>query len=343
MPYRPSPVTAIALVVVGLFAPLATGQTSVTIYSSAQPGTLSTATFQTGGEGMAVPGYAMVKQQRDVMLGKGRTVIRVSDVPALIDPTTVAFESLLDPAGTRVVEQSFEFDLTNTNKLLQKYLDREVTVEQVRGQSMESITGTLIGTQGGLILRAADGSIRTISNYVGVRLSSLPGGLISKPTLVWDIAAERAGTHPSRMSFQTGGITWWTDYNLTLSDATGLGANACKLDVGAWVTIINQSGATFDDAKLKLVAGDVQRAKPQPQYAPAMLQRSVGAMAEKVEGFAEKAFFEYHLYTLGRPTTLRNNATKQIELFPVARGVVRKKPCCTTARPASTSATTVAR
>lgn len=321
MSNRPSPVTAIALVIASLFAPLAAGQTSVTIYSSAQPGTLSTATFQSGGEGMAVPGYAMVKQQRDVMLGKGRTVIRVSDVPALIDPTTVSFESLLDPAGTRVIEQSFEFDLTNTNKLLQKYLDREVTVEQVRGQGMESITGTLIGTQGGLVLRAADGSIRTISNYAGVKLSSLPGGLISKPTLVWDIAADRAGTHPSRMSFQTGGITWWTDYNLTLSDASGQGANACKLDVGAWVTIINQSGATFEDAKLKLVAGDVQRAKPQPQYAPAMLQRSVGAMQDKVEGFAEKAFFEYHLYTLGRPTTLRNNATKQIELFPVARGV----------------------
>ena len=309
--------TIMAMAVAGLCAPNATGQTSVTIYSSAQPGTLSTATFQAGGEGFAIPGYAMVKQGRDVVLNKGRTVIRVSDVPALIDPTTVAFESLLDPAGTRVVEQSFEFDLTSTNKLLQKYLDREVTVEQVRGQGIESLTGTLIGTQGGLVLRAADGSIRTVNSYAGVRLSSLPGGLISKPTLVWDIAAERAGTHPSRISFQTGGITWWTDYNLTLSEAPG----SCKLDVGAWVTIINQSGATFEDAKLKLVAGDVQRAKPQPQYAPAMAGRMDMAMKSKDEGFAEKAFFEYHLYTLGRPATLRNNATKQIELFPVARSV----------------------
>ena len=310
--------TAIATLVAGLYAVQATSQTSVTIYSSAQPGSLSTATFQSGGEGISVPGYAMVKQQRDVKLDAGRTIIRVSDVPALIDPTTVAFESLLDPAGTRVVEQNFEFDLTSTNKLLQKYLDREVTVEQVRGQGVESITGTLIGTQGGLVLRAGDGSIRTINSYSGVKLSSLPGGLISKPTLVWDIAASRAGTHPARMSFQTGGITWWTDYNLTLSEGTN--ANSCKLDVGAWVTIINQSGATFEDAKLKLVAGDVQRARPQPQYAPAAMDRGV-AMASKVEGFAEKAFFEYHLYTLGRPTTLRNNATKQIELFPAARGV----------------------
>ena len=128
-------------------------QTSVTIYSSAQPGTLSPATFRSGGEGFTIPGYGVVRQSQEVTLTKGRTVIRISDVPALIDPTTVLFESLTDPANTRVVEQSFEFDLTSTTKLLQKYLDREVTVEQVRGQTIESITGTLIGTQGGLILR----------------------------------------------------------------------------------------------------------------------------------------------------------------------------------------------
>jgi hypothetical protein len=89
-------------------------------------------------------------------------------------------------------------------------------------------------------------------------LASLPGGLISKPTLVWDLAAERAGSHKTRYGYQTQGITWWTDYNLTLNEDS----NACKLDVGAWVTIVNQTGATFNDAKLKLVAGDVQRAQP---------------------------------------------------------------------------------
>jgi hypothetical protein len=297
---------------------LAQAQTSVTIYSSAQPGTLSPATFRNGGEGYAIPGYAVVRQAQEVDLARGRTIIRIADVPALIDPTTVLFESLTDPAGTRVVEQSFEFDLTSTAKLLQKYLDRDVIVEQVRGQSIESIAGTLIGTQGGLILRMPDGSIRTLANYSGVRLSTLPGGLISKPTLVWDVATERAGTHKSRFSYQTGGITWWTDYNLTLSEGTG--ANTCKLDVGAWVTIVNQAGATFQDAKLKLVAGDVQRSQPRPQPSAVRYDAPV-AMASKVAGFEEKSFFEYHLYTLGRPTTLSNNSTKQIELFPSAHAV----------------------
>lgn len=298
----------------------AQSQTAVTIYSSAQPGTLSSATFQSGGEGMGVPGYALVKQEREVNLNKGRTALRISDVPALIDPTTVAFESITDPAGTRVVEQSFEFDLTNTNKLLQKYLDREVTVDQARGTGIESITGTLLGTQGGLVLKMADGSIRAVNGYSGVRLAGLPGGLISKPTLAWDIAAERAGAHRARLSYQTGGITWWTDYNLTLSEDAG----ACKLDVGAWVTIVNQSGASFDDAKLKLVAGDVQRAAPRA-VAPAAEMRTMAKASMADGGFAEKSFFEYHLYTLGRPTTIKQNSTKQIELFPMARGASCEK------------------
>jgi hypothetical protein len=163
----------------------------------------------------------------------------------------------------------------------------------------------------------SDGSIRTVNTYSGVRLASLPGGLISKPTLVWDLFAERAGTHHARYSYQTGGITWWTDYNLILNEDKG----ACRLDVGAWVTIVNQTGATFADAKLKLVAGDVQRAQPRAASDGALYKSRPMAAEAAPAGFAEKSFVEYHLYTLGRPTTLANNSTKQIELFPSAHGV----------------------
>ncbi len=312
----------LACLIGALFADASHAQTSVTIYSSAQPGSLSAINFQNGGEGGGVPGYAVVRQEREATLTKGRSLVRISDVPSLIDPTTVSFESLTDPANTRVVEQSFEFDLTSTNKLLQKYLDRDVTVEQTRGTTVEAFTGRLISAQGGgLVLRMADGSIRTIANFAGVKLASLPGGLISKPTLVWDVAAQREGNHRTRYGYQTNGITWWTDYNLTLNEDQG----ACKVDVGAWVTIVNQSGATFEEAKLKLVAGDVQRAKSKAA-ANGLLERNMVAAAPVANGgFAEKSFFEYHLYTLGRPATLTNNSTKQIELFPVARGASCEK------------------
>ncbi len=305
----------VAATLAALALPAAAG-TSVTIYSSAQPGTLSAQTFRSGGEGATVPGYALVREDRRFEFRAGRNVLRVPDVPALIDPTTVSFASLTDPAGTRVVEQSFEFDLTSTQKLLSRYLDREITVEQQRGQGVGAFTGTLVGTQGGLTLRSADGSVRILNGYSGVTLPGLPGGLISKPTLVWDIDAARVGAHESRLAYQTAGMTWWADYNLVYSEPK---PGQCRLDVGAWVTIVNQSGASYENAKLKLVAGDVQRAQPRayPAAAPAQLMR---AQEAKADGFQEKSFFEYHLYTLGRPASLAQNSTKQIELFPTAAG-----------------------
>ncbi|MBL8517898.1 MAG: DUF4139 domain-containing protein [Betaproteobacteria bacterium] len=296
------------------------GETAITIYSSAQAGTLSPQTFKSGGEGQNVPGYALVRQSRDFNLTRGRNVIRLTDVAANIDPTTVSFESLTDPRGTHVLDQSFEFDLVNTSKLLQKYLDRDIGVVQFQANRMEDISGTLVGTQGGLVLKNADGSVRVVNGYSQVKLPELPGGLISKPTLVWNLSAEKQGTHKARYGYQTTGITWWADYNLTLSEAPEGSANACKLDVGAWVTIVNQSGAGYDNAKLKLVAGDVQRAQPpRMEYAAMAMPAPPARVAEK-SGFQEKSFFEYHLYTLGRPANIRNNSMQQIELFPAASG-----------------------
>ena len=301
-----------------LALPLASpAETAVTVYSSARPGALNPQAFRTGGEGVAVPGYALIREERAFTLKPGRNLLRISDVPALIDPTTVAFASATDPKGTRVVEQSFEFDLTSTAKLLSRFLEREIVVDQVRGNGVESVGGTLVGTQGGLILKQPDGSIRVVESHAGIKLPSLPGGLISKPTLVWDIETATAGKHDARFAYQTGGMTWWADYNLTYSEPQG----GCRLDVGAWVTLVNQSGASYADARLKLIAGDVQRAQTrQPVPQPAALASRMVAM-DKAEGFVEKAFFEYHLYTLGRKTSLPDNSTKQIELFPTAPGV----------------------
>jgi hypothetical protein len=295
---------------------------TLTIYSSAQPGAISPEMYRNGGRGQTIPGYALVRQQRDLTLARGRNSVRFSDVAAYIDPTTVMFESLTDPTGTNVVEQNFQFDLVNQEKLLQKYIDQTVKVDQVRGNGVESFSGTLLSTSGGMILKRDDGSVQLLPNNAAVTLPGLPGGLITRPTLVWDINAQRAGSHRTRVSYQTSGITWWADYNLTYAeDGT---ANTCKLDVGAWVSVINQSGASYPDAKLKLIAGDVQRARPAGRVYPASAMADNLVRAErKVAGFEEKEFFEYHLYTLGRSTTLPDNSTKQIELFPTARNV----PC----------------
>jgi hypothetical protein len=297
--------------------------TAITLYSSAQPGAVP-AQYYRPLPGMGVPpasdlpGYAMVREDRSLQLAKGRSQVRITDVAALIDPTTVQFQSLTDPAGTTVLEQNFRFDLVSTSKLLQRYVDRGVTVER---REAAELAGTLLSANEGLVLRGADGQVHALREWSGLRFGELPGGLITRPTLEWDVAAKKGGEHRARITYQTGGVTWWADYNLTFSE--GANANAGFLDLGAWVSIINQSGVTYQDAKLKLVAGEVNRAA---RERPMMRELGkVAATREDSAGFGEKALFEYHLYTLGRPTTLPNNSTKQIELFDAARRVPARK------------------
>ena len=303
------------------------GETAITIYSSAQPGGIPAEYYRPlPGQGApsadGVPGYAMVSQDRKFTLASGRTQLRFTDVAALIDPTTVQFVSLSDPENTRVLEQNFQFDLVSTQKLLSRYVDKTVTAQVSQGAQTVEIAGTLLSAGDGLVLRGSDGQIHALTQYSNLRFAELPGGLITRPTLLWDIAARKAGDQTARVTYQTGGMTWWADYNLTFTP--GADANTGTVDLGAWVSIINQSGAGYPDARLKLIAGDVQRAQPEAQ--PVAAPMSSMRLAKSADaGFAEKSFSEYHLYTLGRRTSLPNNSTKQLELFEAAKRVPAHK------------------
>ncbi|MEO1596793.1 MAG: DUF4139 domain-containing protein [Pseudomonadota bacterium] len=301
-------------------------ETAITIYSKASPGAVDPRLYRpgVGGSGyfgQSLPGYAIVRDQRSMTLQAGRGQYARDDVAALIDPTTVRFESLTDPEGTRVLEQDFRFDLVDRDKLLERYLDREVVVTQRQGDDVRERRGTLLSTRGGMVLQDGDGSVDVLSDWNHVALGELPGGLMTRPTLVWDLAAERGGAHDTRVSYETAGITWWADYNLVWAPKGN--GDTGTLGVGAWVSIVNQSGASYEDAKLKLVAGDVQRVTA--SASPRARNMVVESAFVDAAGFEEKAFFEFHLYTLGRETTLPNNATKQIELFPQAAGVPAEK------------------
>lgn len=304
-------------------------KTIITIYSSVQPGAVPPELYQPDiqgrfgpGYGVTIPGYGIVKQERTLELGAGRSTLRFTDVAAKIDPTTVTFSSLTDPAGTHVLEQNYEFDLVSPDKLMQRFLDREITIEQVLGNEVRQRTGTLVSTTGALVLKGKDGRLQIVHTPSNVMLPELPEGLITKPTLVWELATSKAGPHRTRVSYETQGLTWWTDYNVVFAE--GKDANSGLLDFGAWVSIVNQSGACYPDATLKLIAGDVHRApQPQPTFAGKRGRGMAVAEMDGNQGFEEKQFFEYHLYTLGRSTTLPDNSTKQIELFPP----VLKVPC----------------
>jgi hypothetical protein len=292
---------------------------SITIYSRMQAGAVApewyrpTAGRQHGGN---VPGYAIVRHDRPYDIEKGVNPLRVTDVAALIDPTTVTFSSL-DKPGTRVLEQSFQFDLVSQEKLLQRYLGQKITVEQPRGDQVDLLEGTLLGIGDGLTLQMDDGSVRAVRSYSNLQFSQLPGGLNTRPTLEWLLDSPSSGKQKTRIAYETQGMTWWADYNIILDESRG-----CAMDLSSWVSIINQSGAGYQNARLKLIAGDVNRAKPR-QAEREVLYRV--ATAEAPQGFAEKAFFEYHLYTLGRRTDLPDNSTKQIELIPTASGVKCQK------------------
>src|SRR5882672_1704264 len=299
------------------------GNHALTIYSTATPGAVAPDMTRNGGSGYSVPGYATVRHEREIALNAGRNTVRFTDVAGLIDPTTVSFSSLTDPIGTRVMEQNFQFDLVSPEKLLARFIDRDIAVERLVGNKIETLEGKLLSTQGGMVIREADGSVRTLPYNAGVKLPSLPGGLITRPTLVWDVITGKAGTHKTRVAYQTTGITWWADYNLTFAE--GRDANSCKVDIGAWVSILNQSGGSYPDAKIKLVAGDVHRAEHTGQMVPMAAKAMRSEVADEARGFVEKSFFEYHLYTLGRPSSLPDNSTKQIELFPKVAGVACEK------------------
>ena len=264
-------------------------------------------------------GYAVVKDWRKMKLDKGRNTIRFTDVAKMIDASTVFFKSLTDPEGTFVVEQNYEYDLVSRDKLLEKYIDKEITLPPPPDKDLLPQKGRLLSTVGGLVVEI-DGKIHVNPPQpAGIVLPSLPGGLITRPTLVWLLDAKKAGEHLAKVTYQTNGILWMADYTAVTKK------NDTLLDLSGWVTIDNQSGATYEDAQIKLVAGDVHRAAQPGEAAaaqPMMMARKSGA-AEG--GFQEKGFFEYHLYTLGRPTTVKDNSQKQIELFAPVENIPAKK------------------
>jgi hypothetical protein len=227
------------------------------------------------------------------------------------------------------MEQNYQYDLVDNAKLLDRYIGQMISVTQTRGEKTETITGKLLSASGGLILQRDSGEVLTLSNYSNIQFPALPGGLITKPTLVWKVSSKSGGTQDARVSYQTQGVTWWSDYNVTMREQGG----ACDMDLAAWVTLVNQSGGSYADAQLKLVAGEVNRA---PAAAPAVAGYAMKAAREMdaaAPAFSETSLSEYHLYTLGRRTDLPDNSTKQLELFPAAHAVACRKQLVFTAGP----------
>lgn len=249
----------------------------------------------------------LVKDVREVRLDAGLIETHFMDVAAQIDPTSVLLRPLTDPTGLKILEQNYEYDLLSSEKLMEKYVGRKVRLYQSNGTFQEA---TLLSTRGPVY--DINGQIH-MGHFGSVVLPALPENLVSKPTLAWLLRNRRPTSQRVEASYLTAGISWKSDYVMLINAADS------RADLTGWVTINNQSGATYRDAALKLVAGDINRAasRDDSRRAMEMAAKAVSPAAADRE-FKSEGFFEYHLYTLDGRTTIKESQTKQLTLLSAA-------------------------
>jgi hypothetical protein len=263
----------------------------------------------------------LVRETRRLTLPNGQIALRFADVTAQIRPETVHLASLTAPASLRILEQNYQYDLLNPAKLLDKFVGKEITLVLRRYQnnteSFEPVQATLMSNNGGQVWRINGQIVINPSNIAEMRFPDLPKNLVATPTLVWDLENSEGGSQTIEASYLTGGMNWRADYVLLVN------ADDTKGDLQGWVTLTNASGATFEDARLQLVAGDVNRVSEERNagFAGAMAKRTMSDESQ----FQEQGFFEYHMYTLQRPATIRDNETKQVSLLEAAGFEVKKE------------------
>ena len=246
----------------------------------------------------------VVKDLREMDLESGFSEISITDVAKLIDPTSVHIKF-----DGEVIEQNYQYDLVSLDKILQKYIDRDIRLVSENNELVEGKLLSSLGNQ--VVLERRDGGLLMIPNIGKYRFSveALPEGLITKPTLIWQINSNKSGSQDIEISYQTQGMNWHAEYVALLNK------DDTKLDLNSWVSVGNNSGTTYKNAKLKLVAGDVNRVQDFRRKYKGRDEIELMAMAADEAQFEEKEFFEYHIYDLKRPTTLAQNETKQISLF----------------------------
>ena len=233
-----------------------------------------------------------------------------------IDPTSVALNG---PEGFQVMEQNYDYDLVSSDVLLQKYIGQNLSGFDKAGKAYEGRLFSFDGSQ--LVLGLKDGGVQMLNRTELVRLDfpDLPGGLILKPTLVWKVRSPLSGEKPLTLTYMTTGLSWHCEYVVKVSP------DEKKLDLNGWVSLDNETGASYKDAKLKLVAGDVNRVVPPPEPRAMFAMAKEEAPLPAQANFAEKSFFEYHLYTLQHPTDLLDKQVKQVQLLGASDVPVQKK------------------
>ncbi len=254
---------------------------------------------------------ALVRDVRQLQLPSGGFRLKFMDIAATVNPATVHFRSLTDPEKLGVIEQNYEYDLLEPAKLLNKYVGKEVTLVRTymdnNTTKREEIKATLLANNNGPVWRIGNEIVTGLSSD-GYRFADVPANLYDRPTLLMSLENTGARKQSIEASYLANNLSWNADYVLTV------GRDDKAADLDGWVTLVNNSGTAFHNAKLQLVAGDLNRlpAPTQPRVYEALAKAQAVAGAGQ---FQQESFSEYHLYSLGRRTSVEDKETKQISLL----------------------------
>ena len=286
-------------------------------YAAGRAGPANVATSLADQEAVSITVYnsniGLVKDARRLSLPRGITQLNFGEVAAKILPHTVHIKSLSDPKRLHILEQNYEYDLLTPQKLLEKFVGKEITILK---DGVE-VPITILSMNQGIVYKLG-GRILTGQPH-NLIFPNIPNNLISHPTLVWLLDNGSTAPHRIEATYLTQGLSWRADYVAVLDSKDKL------LDLSGWVTLENQSGATYQNARLKLVAGDVNRVIDRRAAADAVRELSELSAKPAAAPFSEESFFEYHLYSLQRATTIKENQTKQVSLLSADRVPITKQ------------------
>jgi len=263
---------------------------------------------------------ALVRDVRQLALPSGTLDLQLSDIAASVNPATVHFRSLSEPAKLGMLEQNYEYDLLGPERLLKKYVGRDVTLVRTRSEAgtskQEIVTARLLAYNDAPVWQIGN---EIVTGYAAeqYRFPEIPGNLHSRPTLVWKLENSGAHDHRIETSYLAGNLSWSADYVLTV------GRDDQHADLDGWVTVSNTSGTSYRNTRLQLVAGELNRVEGDMLKNEAVMAKAA-QRADSPEAFAREVFSEYHLYSLNRRTTLEENETKQIALLNGSGTPVKK-------------------
>jgi hypothetical protein len=264
---------------------------------------------------------SLVRDVRQLTLPSGESTLRFMDIAASINPATVHFRSLTEPSKLSVAEQNYEYDLLDPNKLLQKYVGREVTLVRAKLNNgttqYDEVKATLLSLNGAPVWKIGN-EIVTGTFYESIRYPELPENLFERPTLLWTLQNSGARRHKVEASYLTSNLSWSADYVLNV------GKDEANGDLDGWVTLVNHSGTAFKNAQLQLVAGDLHRVFAQNGMDEMKAMGGIARAANAPAPFQQEAFSEYHLYLLGRRTSIFDQESKQISLLNASRFPLQK-------------------